>query len=224
MTDPQRLLDDGASDFEARLLRAGRGDAPSARGRRKILVGLGLGGILTTTAVTTGANASIKGWLTAAGGGTLSALAIWTGVEVWNADEAAPPAPAPAVVVNAPAPVRAQASPPPVLAAPPVVVAPERPARPLPAEAANLTEELSVLEDARRALSAKDYGLALKTLDAYSRRFPRRKMGSEATVLRIETLAAKGDDAAAGEIGRAFLRAQPRSPYAKRVRSLIGEP
>ena len=108
--------------------------------------------------------------------------------------------------------------------APPVVVAPERPTRPLPAETQNLTEELSVLEDARRALSAKDYGLALKTLDAYSRRFPRRKMGSEATVLRIETLAAKGDDAAAGEIGRAFLRAQPRSPYAKRVRSLIEEP
>jgi TolA-binding protein len=224
MTDPQRLLDDGASDFEARLLRAGRGDAPSARGRRKILVGLGLGGILTTTAVTTGANASIKGWLTAAGGGTLSALAIWTGVEVWSADEAVPPAPAPAAIVNAPAPVRAQASPAPVEAAPPVVVAPERPTRPLPAESANLTEELSVLEEARRALSAKDYGLALKTLDAYSRRFPRRKMGSEATVLRIETLAAKGDEAAAGEIGRAFLRAQPRSPYAKRVRSLIGEP
>jgi TolA-binding protein len=224
MTDPQRLLDDGASDFEARLLRAGRGDAPSARGRRKILVGLGLGGILTTTAVTTGANASIKGWLTAAGGGTLSALAIWTGVEVWDGDEAAPPAPAPVVAVNAPAPVRAQPSPPPVEAAAPVVVAPERPTRPLPAEAANLTEELSMLENARRALSAKDYGLALKTLDAYSRRFPRRKMGSEATVLRIETLAAKGDDAAAGEIGRAFLRAQPRSPYAKRVRSLIGEP
>jgi TolA-binding protein len=224
MTDPQRLLDDGASDFEARLLRAGRGDAPSARGRRKILVGLGLGGILTTTAVTTGANASIKGWLTAAGGGTLSALAIWTGVEVWSADETAPPAPAPAAIVNAPAPVRVQASPPPVEAAPPVVVARERPTRPLPAESANLTEELSVLEEARRALSAKDYGLALKTLDAYSRRFPRRKMGSEATVLRIETLAAKGDEAAAGEIGRAFLRAQPRSPYAKRVRSLIGEP
>ena len=160
----------------------------------------------------------------AAGGGTLSALAIWTGVEVWDANEAAPTAPAPAVVVNAPAPIRAQASPPPIEAAPPVVAAPERPTRPLPAEAANLTEELSLLEDARRALSAKDYGLALKTLDAYSRRFPRRKMGSEATVLRIETLAAKGDDAAAGEIGRAFLRAQPRSPYAKRVRSLIGEP
>jgi TolA-binding protein len=224
MTDPQRLLDDGASDFEARLLRAGRGDAPSPRGRRKILVGLGLGGILTTTAVTTGANASIKGWLTAAGGGTLSALAIWTGVEVWDANETAPSTPAPQVAVNAPAPIRAQASPPPAPVAPPVVVAPERPTRPLPAEAANLTEELSLLEDARRALSAKDYGLALKTLDAYSRRFPRRKMGSEATVLRIETLAAKGDEAAAGEIGRAFLRAQPRSPYAKRVRSLIGEP
>jgi TolA-binding protein len=106
----------------------------------------------------------------------------------------------------------------PIVADPPP--APERAQK--PAEA-SLTEEISALEDARRALSAKDYGLALKTLDDYSRRFPRRKMGAEATVLRIETLSAKGDDAAARELGKSFLRAQPRSPYAKRVRSLIGE-
>jgi TolA-binding protein len=190
------------------------------------LVGLGIGGILTTTAVTTGANASIKGWLTAAGGGTLSALAIWTGVEIWSGSNEAPAA-VPAVTKAAPAPVRARevAPAPEPTPAEPVVVAdpppaPERAAK--PAEA-SLTEELGMLEDARRALSAKNYGLALSTLDDYSRRFPRRKMGSEATVLRIETLSAKGDDAAAHELGKSFLRAQPRSPYAKRVRSLIGE-
>ena len=231
MTDPQRLLDEGASDFETRLLRAGRLDAPSARGRRRILVGIGLGGVLTTTAVTTGANASVKAWLTAAGGGTLGALAVWTGVEAWSGQDEAPP-PAPAVTVTAAAPMRAreaaplpkQVAPEPPVVADPVPVAPERPVRPAPAEAANLTEELRMLDEARRALSAKDYGLALSTLDGYQRRFPRRKMGSEATVLRIETLAAKGDDAAARELGRAFLSAQPRSPYAKRVRSLVGEP
>jgi TolA-binding protein len=100
----------------------------------------------------------------------------------------------------------------------------ERPTKSAPAETTGLAEELSLLEEARLALSAGDHGLALRTLDAYSRRFPRRKMGSEATVLRIETLAAKGDDAAARELGLSFLRAQPKSPYAKRVRSLVGEP
>jgi TolA-binding protein len=226
MTDPRPLLDEGASDFEARLLRAGRLDAPTNRGRRRILVGLGIGGILTTTAVTTGANASIKGWLAAAGGGTLSALAIWTGVEIWQGSDQAETV-APVAAVKAAAPVRArEASPPEAkpVEPPPVVEpapAPER-AKPAP-EAANLTQELAMLEEARRALAAKDYGLALKTLDDYSRTMPRRKMGSEATVLRIETLSAKGDEAAARELGKSFLRAQPRSPYAKRVRSLIGE-
>jgi TolA-binding protein len=225
MTDPQRLLDEGASDFEARLLRAGRGDSPSASSRRRILVGLGIGGILTTTAVTTGANASVKAWLTAAGGGTLSALAIWTGVEIWSGANEAPTA-APAVTKNEPAPVRARAAEPapaPVVVTPLVADPPPAPERAQKPAEASLTEEISALEDARRALSAKDYGLALKTLDDYSRRFPRRKMGAEATVLRIETLSAKGDDAAARELGKSFLRAQPRSPYAKRVRSLIGE-
>jgi TolA-binding protein len=139
----------------------------------------------------------------------------------------APPKPVATVAAKAPAPVRAAPAPeaPAVEeAAPePPAAAPER-AKSAPAEADSLTGELALLEEARRALSAKNYGLALKTLDTYSRSFPRRKMGSEATVLRIETLAAKGDDAQAREIGKAFLRSSPRSPYAKRVRSLIGEP
>lgn len=230
MSDPRRLLDDGASDFEARLLRAGRVDAPSAHNRRRIMVGLGLGGLLSTTAVTTGAHASIKGWLTAAGGGTLGALAIWAGVEAWGPADAPVNTPAVTVQVKAPAPLRAREVAPPVeVVAPveaPVVappVAPERAVKPAPTEA-DLSGELGMLEEARRALSAKNYGVALTTLDAYTQKYPRRKMGSEATVLRIETLVAKGDAATARELGRSFLRAQPRSPYAKRVRSLIGEP
>jgi hypothetical protein len=231
MSDPRRLLDEGASDFEARLLRAGRVDAPSTHNRRRIMVGLGLGGLLSTTAVTTGAHASIKGWLTAAGGGTLGALAIWAGVEAWGPDEAPASPPAVVVLAKAPAPVRArEVVPPRAEVAPPVeepATAPqplvERAAKPAPTET-DLSGELGMLEEARRALSARNYGLALTTLDGYTQKFPRRKMGSEATVLRIETLVAKGDDAAARELGRSFLRAQPRSPYAKRVRSLIGEP
>jgi hypothetical protein len=232
MSDPRRLLDEGASDFEARLLRAGRVDAPSAHNRRRIMVGLGLGGLLSTTAVTTGAHASIKGFLTAAGGGTLGALAIWAGVEAWGPDEAPASPPAVVVAAKAPAPGRArEVVPPPAVVAPlveepaiaPQPIVAERVAKPAPAET-DLSGELGMLEEARRALSAKNYGLALTTLDAYTQKFSRRKMGSEATVLRIETLVAKGDDAAARELGRSFLRAQPRSPYAKRVRSLIGEP
>jgi hypothetical protein len=48
-------------------------------------------------------------------------------------------------------------------------------------------------------------------------------MGPEATVLRVEALARAGDMAAARRTGDAFLASHPQSPYAARVRSLIGE-
>jgi hypothetical protein len=42
-------------------------------------------------------------------------------------------------------------------------------------------------------------------------------------VLRIETLAARGDLQGARRIGTAFLASNPSSPYARRLRSLIGD-
>jgi hypothetical protein len=47
-------------------------------------------------------------------------------------------------------------------------------------------------------------------------------MGPEASVLRIEALAKTGDRAAAKRAADAFLRANPASPYAARVQSLVG--
>ena len=46
---------------------------------------------------------------------------------------------------------------------------------------------------------------------------------AEATVLRIEALAASGEKQAAARLGKAFLARDPNGPYARRVRSLIGE-
>ena len=47
-------------------------------------------------------------------------------------------------------------------------------------------------------------------------------MGPEASVLRIEALVAARDLDAAKREGEAFLRANPSSPYAPRVESLLG--
>jgi hypothetical protein len=47
-------------------------------------------------------------------------------------------------------------------------------------------------------------------------------MAVEATVLRIEALAASGNQEAARKAGRAFLARHPKGPYAQRVSSLIG--
>jgi hypothetical protein len=228
MNDPRRLIEEGATDFESKLLRAGRRDAPSRRGRRRILAGLGLGGIFSTIAISTGAEASARGWLLAAGGSAAGALAVFAGVQAWSAQ---PPSEAheQKPVVTKPAPLPAKAPAP--VAAPPVEASEPDPAptavlRALRSSAVErrgdgLTGELAALDEARRALGRNEPSVALRALDDYSRSFPERRLGSEATVLRVEALSAAGDRAHARRVGEDFLRAHPKSPYEKRIRSLI---
>jgi hypothetical protein len=229
MNDPRRLIEEGATDFEAKLLQAGRRDAPSHRGRRRILAGLGFGGLFSTLAVSTGADASMRGWLFAAGGGAASAIAVWAGVSAWSGEQAdapAPPAPqAVAAMPRAPAPEPVQALPAPAPepeAAPAHV--PIRPARAQPDRKSDgLSGEIAALEGARRALAGGKASVALRALDEYGKSYPERRLGSEATVLRIEALLAAGERARAVRLGEDFLRSHPNGPYEKRVRSLIAE-
>jgi len=236
MKDPRRLLDEGATGFETRLLRSGRKDAPSEHNRRAIATALGVGSIFGASTIATGASASARAWLTmttanvvkVAGGVIAGAAAIYTGVEVLDAP--APP-PAPAVVARAApakapppraaeatlAPVEEKISEPPAKTAAIPAPAPER-------AADTLSLELQALDQARRALAAGDAALALTRLDDYARRFPKRTLGAEATVLRIEALTKSGNKALALRLGREFLNKQPNGPYARRVQSLIGEP
>lgn len=251
MTDPRRLLDDGADEFEAKLLRAGRADAPTSRNRRRVAAGLGLGGILSTSAVAASVKATASGWSSVAasgalrwvGGGAVSALAVWAGVTAASPDpvetlETSAPvtsvAPSRAPTAGA-APTSAPSSPP-----APGLTAPAVSAKPLVAKSAlaprsapsstvpqantdSLSAELSALEEARAALGRQGPALALRLLDDYTRRFPKRRLDTEATVLRIEALAMRGDRALASRIGNEFLARQPNGPYARRVSSLIGE-
>jgi hypothetical protein len=82
--------------------------------------------------------------------------------------------------------------------------------------------ELLAIDNARSALARGNRALASRLLDDYAAEFPKPRLHTEATVLRIETLAASGNRAAALRLGQAFLRRDPNSPYARRVRSLIG--
>jgi TolA-binding protein len=231
MNDPVRLLDGGADEFEAELLRAGRADAMSARSRRQILAGIGIGGLLTASTVATGVRAAAKGWLATLGAGTVSAVAIWAGVH--SLGHEAPVADPPKVAKLA-APAR---NPEPVPAPSPETQAPEAPeAAPTSAVAparalvrtnaapdSSLAAELSALEQARSAFLGHDYTQSLRLLDDYARRFPKQTLASEATVLRIESLAGRGDRDSASRLGHEFLQNHPNGPYARRVRSIIGE-
>jgi len=236
MKDPQRLLDEGATGFETQLLRSGRKDGPSDHNRRAIAAALGVGGIFGASTVATGASASARTWLAmttanavkVAAGVVAGAAAIYAGVEVLDAPAPPPPpavvvrtapvkAPAPRAAEPAPAPVEEKASEP---AAKTVVVPAPAPER----AADTLSLELQALDQARRALNGGDAALALTRIDDYTRRFPKRTLGAEATVLRIEALTKSGNKALALRLGREFLNKQPNGPYARRVQSLIGEP
>jgi hypothetical protein len=86
----------------------------------------------------------------------------------------------------------------------------------------NLSPELVPLDLARRAIADREQARALDILDDYDRRFPEGALRSEATMLRIEALVAAGRRPDAARLGAAVLASAPDSPYAARVRSLIG--
>jgi len=91
-----------------------------------------------------------------------------------------------------------------------------------PAPSSSLPAELSTLDQARTALRSGDPARALSILDGYASRFPHGSMAPEATMLRIEALVKAGDRAAAGRVADGFLTMSPGSPYAARIRSLLG--
>ncbi len=254
MSEPRRLLDDGGSDLERSILRAGRADAPSPGSRRKALAALGLAGGATVTAASSSATAAL-----AKSAGTV-ALLKWIGVGLVGGlltigvvtlqsspRGDPPPAPRPAVppvtLGGTPRPpvaaVAAPRSPDPSPSgeeavtvgdpprAPPPLVAPppEPPPRASGRPAAtSLMEEVAALDAAREALAAGDAPRALRALDDHDRRFAGGALGPETTVLRIDALVLRGDRATAARLGEAFLAAHPHSLYASRVRSRIGAP
>jgi TolA-binding protein len=233
MNDPRPLLRSGANDFEANLLRAGRADELPAASRRRIMLGLGVGGsILSATTIASGVKATSAKSLfaTLCVGGAVSAVsgvAIWAGITALSPD----PAPAEAPIARAPV-VAPQPTPPtPAVSSVTVTEVPDEAAPAAKASASRSSErgaetlslELAALEQSRAALVQRDYSTALRLLDDYTRRFPKRRLDSEATVLRIETLAARGDRALASRVGNQFLATHANSPYARRVKSLIAD-
>lgn len=97
--------------------------------------------------------------------------------------------------------------------------------RPIPTHALpapSVHEELVVLGRASAVLNSGDAVRALSILDTYDARFPHAAMAQEATVLRIESLARMGNAEAARRAGDAFIKENPDTPYAARIRAVIG--
>jgi hypothetical protein len=139
-----------------------------------------------------------------------------------------------------PAPARAEQSQPVASAGPPESMRARAAATGLPAtaltaaraperrasaavSAQGLSDEVAALERARRALTDENGATALKALSDYDRDFKQRTLGPEAEALRIEALMKSGNVAAGNAAAQAFLARHPKSPLAKRVRSLMAQ-
>jgi TolA-binding protein len=247
MSDPQRLLAEGASDFEKDLLRSWEAEQPSDAARAKVLAAAGLGVALTAAATATKLGAAAGGSvapkaIASAGGAVIAkwlavgavGLAV-TGATVGYVRHAAQVRRDEATAARAAAPVSAAPKSAPQVATPapasdglPMVV-PTAPAAPhtraratTPREHPSaLGEQVSALDSAHRALASGDAAGAIRQLDDYEARFPEGALFEEAEVLRVEALVGAGDHAAAERAGQRFLAAHPNSPHAARVRALI---
>ena len=82
--------------------------------------------------------------------------------------------------------------------------------------ASTLHAEIDLLNAARVALSAGDRPRALELLEGFETQFPEG-------VLRPDALVASGDRPAAARVARAFLAANPSSPYAPRIQRLMSQ-
>lgn len=191
----------------------------------------------------------LKGVMAVAGVGATGALAIWAGQSL--STPATPPMDTPpSVVVEAPPAMipnvttqsqaeqsKAEVAPPPKQAIEDLELLEEtepvnEAATSKPKQRAvrsggsakdRLALELEAIDEARGALARGDHALASRLLDRYAARYPKPRLGAEALVLRIETQVAAGNRASAERLGSAFLKRNPNSPYARRVRSLIGD-
>ena len=234
-------------ELERALLVAARSGAPREGRERAFAVASGL---LAGSAANAGAAAGGAGkaasvltakWVSIVGIGAIAA----TGATFVARSRIDVPAPQSAAAPSAPSalspsPVRAPAvrrDPEPSPSAPaepapaetasasaiaPAAVAVTSLPRPTVSSTGSLAEELGTLERARAFLAAEQPAMALQVLDAYARQFPHGAMGSEADVLRVEALFKAGDRPAAERAAGGFLRDHPGSPYASRVRSLLG--
>jgi TolA-binding protein len=200
---------------------------------------LGISAAVTTVAATSTSTA------TAATTGGLSLLAKIAGVSIlasglvagglWvrgshRSAPASQPAttPAPAVVAppGDPEPERPARGEPPASASSSASATPARVGNPSrPARTASpddrLSQEVVALERAHQALASHDPDAALRKLDEYRAQFPGGVLSSDATVLRVQALLAKGDLAGARTLADAYSSAHPDSPYAKRIEDLV---
>lgn len=249
MSEPRRFLQDAnpKDELARTMLRTGRPKAPHTARRRAIV---GAMTAVTTTSLSTSATAvgsiaakigvaAVVKWI----GIAMVVGASAVGVAAFRERIRARSHPVPHVKINlshaefSPAPLATGR---PALApttsiptatlspvatssvvAPPTITATSAPTAPtLSSTNDSIGDQVMLLRRASAALDIGDTAKALSILDVYDVRFHHASLTQEAAVLRIEALAHAGDSSAARRAAEAFIKANPASPYAPRVRSV----
>jgi hypothetical protein len=247
MTDPRRLLDGGGTGIERDLLEAGQAELPDASAKRRAAVALAIGAA-TASVWPTAAYATAKAGKAgmpllmkllaagAVGAGTLgTATYLITKPEPAQVTETAPPpaveanrgagkprvAPKPAEETPAPAEAVAAAE---TAAEPKVAPEVRRAPQSAPAPASSISDEIRVLDQARRAIASGDNAAAKRALEEHRRQYPKGALAEEAVLLQIESLVKQGKRGAAKSLAARFRASHPNSPHLRRIESVLAEP
>ncbi len=241
-----RLLDDGGSDIERRLLASAVDDempedefralvkwgselaaapaVPPARSTSKLTLAKGLG-LLALGAVSIG----LVGYVTTRSEPRPVPTSEVAGMPdstdtrdgVTDRPAAVPPVPPPADPIPVLSLDQLPSAPPASASSAKAATTPATETRPLAADDASFAEQMKLIDAARTEIRRDDPRGALAVLDDYARRFPDPAFKEEATVLRVSALAKAGDRAQARRIGDAFLSANPPQIYRRRVEAAV---
>jgi TolA-binding protein len=218
MTDPARLFEGEATEFERELLGAAANERPSPELIGSLEQALGIGAA--------GANAAAGAGLSFSGYAALAALTMGGAAIGWVALRG-PVAPAPVELARtAPtaakppavaAPVATNPAPRAVAASEPAAAPKRAPAAAKSAAADELRGEIRLIDAARSALRAGSPEQARQLLEKYAQRYPNGSFRQEAAVLRVEALERSGQRAKASSLARQFLEEHPESPHVERL-------
>jgi len=224
MNGPARLRDEGMA-AERALLNAASKDGLSREAKDRMASALGLGaGAAASVSLAPAASKSIS--FTLVKWGLLSVAVIgmiWGGVRLLSSrSRVPPPAPPPAVSIEETPTAAPTASADVDLPPPEPSTSVEAHRVPAPsARASSLADEVAALEVARAAIARHDAAAALAAIARYEHDFPKRSLGPEATMLRIEALVQQGNRAAALPLAKRLLGAN--RTYEARIRTLFPE-
>jgi len=240
MTDPTRLLDGAGSDLERELLMSGSDELPDPAAKQRAAAALAIGAmasvwpVAAATSAAKGAKVGIPLIVKLLAIGAVGAGTVGGAAYLRSAAEPAPREVAAVAqrgtesarpkAVSQPQASEEVATPVESLAveAPSETLKPTTGSRPS-AEKSSIADEMRVLDEARRALSAGDGAGTIHALDAYRKQFPRGSFSQEAVLLRIQALVQVGDHAAARALAQRFRDRNPNSPHLRRIESILGE-